>query len=111
LGIVQVGFRVAQAGGELVVVGVADQHRHPWWWGHRLQHRGVGRGQGPVVPGPCGQDAPVGFLLGGVGDQPGRVVVGGGVRVVGVEVEVHPGVAEVVLLPPPRTHPVDDLFG
>ena len=29
LGGVQVGFRGAQARGELVVVGVADQHRHP----------------------------------------------------------------------------------
>ena len=29
----------------------------------------------------------------------------------GVQVEVHPGVPEVVLLPPPGTHPVDDLFG
>jgi hypothetical protein len=30
---------------------------------------------------------------------------------VGVEVEVHPGVAEVVLLAPAGAHPVDDLLG
>ena len=52
----------------------------------------------------------MGFLLRRVGDHTGGVVVGGGVRVVAVEVEVHPGVAEVVLLAPPRAHPVDDLL-
>src|SRR5674476_1388974 len=80
------------------------------WSGYRFQQGGVCGGQCPVVACPCGQELFVDFLLGRVGDHPGRVILRGGIGVVGVEVEVHPGVAEVVLLAPPRAHPVDDLF-
>src|SRR5665647_703101 len=61
------------------------------------------------MAGADGLDVQVGGAFGRVGDQPLGVVIGGGVGVVGVQVEVHAGVAEVVLQPPPRTHPVDDL--
>src|SRR5665647_943715 len=61
------------------------------------------------MAGASGLDVQVGGAFGRVGDQPVGVVIGGGVAVVGVQVEVHAGVAEVVLQPPPRTHPVDDL--
>src|SRR5665648_279643 len=61
------------------------------------------------MAGADGLDVQVGGAFGRVGDQPLGVVIGGGVAVVGVQVEVHAGVAEVVLQPPPRTHPVDDL--
>ena len=82
LGGVQVCFRGAQAGGEPVVVGVGDDCGLTRWWGLGFEQGRVGRGQCPVVAGPCGQDLLVGFLLRRVGDQPGRIVVGGGVRVV-----------------------------
>src|SRR5674476_1453892 len=61
------------------------------------------------MAGASGLGVQVGGAFGRVGDQPLGVVVGAGVGVVGVQVEVHAGVAEVVLQPPPRTHPVDDL--
>ena len=41
-----------------------------------------------------------GGFLGRVGDQPARVVRGGGMGVQGVQGEVGAGVAEVVLFPP-----------
>lgn len=63
------------------------------------------------MAGAGGEHLLVGVFLGRVGHQPVGVVVGGGVTVVGVEVEVHPGVPEVVLLPPPGAHPGDDLAG
>ena len=52
-----------------------------------------------------------GGLLGRVGDHPVRVVGRGGVGVQGVQGEVGAGVAEVVLLPPPRGQPPADLPG
>jgi len=52
-----------------------------------------------------------GGFPGRVGDQPGRVVRGGGVGVQGVQGEVGAGVAEVVLLPPPGGQPPADFPG
>jgi len=60
---------------------------------------------------PGGGHLGAGGGLGGVGDHPGGVVVGGLVGVVGVQVEAHPGVAEVVLLPPAHPHGVHHLPG
>ncbi len=52
-----------------------------------------------------------GGFLGRVGDLPARVVGRGGVGVQGVQGEVGAGVAEVVLLPPPRGQPPADFPG
>ena len=52
-----------------------------------------------------------GGFLGRVGDFPAWVVGRGGVGVQGVQGEVGAGVAEVVLLPPPRGQPPADLPG
>src|ERR1035437_2435688 len=92
LGGVQVGLCCAEVCGQFVVVGVGDQYRLAWWRGYCVQQGRIGGGQGPVVAGPGGQDLLVGFLLGRGGGHPGRVILRGGVGVVGVEVEVHPGV-------------------
>jgi hypothetical protein len=77
----------------------------------RLQQRGVagrlGGGDGLLSgPDPGGRG-----LLGRVGHHPVRVVRGGGVGVEGVQGEPGAGVAEVVLLPPPRAHPPAHLPG
>ena len=46
-------------------------------------------------------------FLAGLGTRPAGVVGGDGVGVEGVEREVRAGVAEVVLFPPPASHPPD----
>ena len=67
LGGVQVCFRGAQAGGEPVVVGVADQYRLTLWRGHRVEQGCVGRGQGPVVAALAARTFVCAFFLAGLG--------------------------------------------
>src|SRR5271166_1089765 len=92
---------------------------------HRVGEHGGGSrrrrrcGQQFTVPGGFGRmqcppglfDLLVGELLGRVGHHPGGVVLAGAVGVVGVEIEMHAGVAVVVLLAPAGSHPVADLGG
>ena len=77
----------------------------------QLEQRGVpGRpgclGGGFGLPDPGGRGFP-----GRVGHHPVRVIGGGGVGVEGVQGEPGAGVAEVVLLPPPRAQPPAHLPG
>src|SRR5208282_5756907 len=92
---------------------------------HRVGDHGGGAGGGAAqrvqLALPAGFGGGEGFLrgldgggcrlLGRVGDQAGRVVGGDGVAVQGVQGEVRAGVPEVVFLPPPAGHPVDDAGG
>ena len=77
----------------------------------QLEQRGVAGGLGRLgggfgLPDPGGRG-----LAGRVGHHPVRVVGGGGVGVQGVQGEAGAGVAEVVLLPPPRGQPPAHLPG
>ena len=75
------------------------------------EQRGVPSGFGVLGEGLGPADLGGGGLLRRVRHQPARVVRGGGVGVEGVEGEPGPGVAEVVILPPPRRHPPAHLPG
>ena len=84
------------------------------WPGGRVAQRGqagvaLGLGRGGEDLGAA--DLGGGGFLRRVGDLPVRVVGRGGVGVQGVQGEVGAGVAEVVLLPPPRGQPPADLPG
>ena len=101
---VQFGAGGADRRGDGVVHLVGDHRGGARRRGPQREQVFVAAGLCPGQPGPRGLHCLVGLLLGRVVHGPVRVVIGDAVAVVRVQHEVHPRVAEVVLLPPAGTH-------